>query len=470
MSIVLSNILKGLPNEDKTNYRAINKSLFQENNKVCIIIDDDPTGNQTVYDIPLLTTWTLDVFISEFINRTPVFFVLTNSRSLDALEVSKIYEEIAENIAKASALTKQDFTIVSRSDSTLRGHFPLEPDTLKKSFDSEDVITVFIPVMFEGGRVTVNNTHYVVDSETLIPVNETPFAKDHSFSYTKADLRAYIEEKTSGRIESSCVNSFSIERIRNEHVETLAIEITKIPSNTYCIFNSLNYLDLDKVTNALLLAEKAGKKIMYRTSSSFVPSYIGLEPKELLDPQNLIKKNIENGGLVVVGSYVKKSSEQLQKALALFNPETIIELEASKILEDHAQQYINSLIKKIDKNINDGKDVIVFTSRTLVTGADTASTIKIANTISQALVNIVNSISIAPRYLIAKGGITSHDLATKGLMMKRSKVLGQLLPGIPVWGMGEGTRFPKLPYIVFPGNVGNQNSLKDIIQKLTKHD
>ena len=470
MSIVLSNILKDLPSEDKTNYRIINKSLFQQNNKICIIIDDDPTGNQTVYDIPLLTTWSLDVFISEFIKKTPVFFVLTNSRSLDASETLKIYEEIAKNIVKASALTKQNFTVISRSDSTLRGHFPLEPDMLKKSFNSEDVITVFIPVMFEGGRVTVNDIHYVSDSETLIPVSETPFAQDHSFPYSKANLKDYIEEKTSGKIESSCVNSFSIEMIRNAHVKTLAKDIIKLPSNTYCVFNSLNYSDLDKVTNALLLAEKAGKKIIYRTSSSFVPSYIGLKPKGLLAPQDLIQNNIKNGGLIVVGSYVKKSSEQLQKALALFNLETIIELDASKILEDYSQQYINSLIKKIDKNIIEGNDVLIFTSRTLVTGADIATTIKIASTISQALVNIVNSISIAPRYLIAKGGITSHDLATKGLNMMRSKVLGQLFPGIPVWEMGEETRFPKLPYIVFPGNVGNKNSLKEIIQKLTKHD
>lgn len=467
MSIVLSNIINSLPKEDTTDYRAINNSLFQKNEKVCIIIDDDPTGNQTVYDIPLLTTWDLDVFISEFINSTPVFFVLTNSRSLSTSETSKIYQEIAKNVAKASKLTQQDFTLVSRSDSTLRGHFPLEPNTLKQHANLDESITVFIPVMFEGGRVTVNDIHYVSDSETLTPVSETPFAQDHSFGYSKSDLKEYIEEKTNGEIEASCIYSFSIENIRLANTEVLASQILEIPSNAYCIFNSLNYQDLDKVTNALLLAEKSGKKIIYRTSSSFVPSYIGLPPKGLLNLSDLIQHNSKNGGLTIVGSYVKKSSEQLQNALSLFDEDSIVEVDASKIIEDDSNSYKNSLVEQIDKKILKGKDVIVFTSRILITGADTNSTIKIANKISKALVYLVNTLSITPRYLIAKGGITSHDIATKGLGMKRSKVLGQLLPGIPVWEMGEETRFPRLPYVVFPGNVGDVNSLNTIIKKLS---
>lgn len=467
MSIALSNIEKDLPKADTTNYRAVNNKLFKEKDKVCIIIDDDPTGNQTVYDVPLLTTWNLEVFISEFINKTPAFFVLTNSRSLSATEASKVYQEISENIAKASALTKQEYTIVSRSDSTLRGHFPLEPNTIKKGASLDDAITVFIPVMFEGGRVTVNDVHYVSDSETLTPVGETPFAKDHSFGYSNSDLKEYVEEKTKGEVKASRVYSFSVQDIRNQNTEILASRILEIPSGSYCIFNSLIYLDLDKVTNALSLAEKAGKKMVYRTSSSFVPSYIGLTPKGLLECSDLIHEDSKKGGLTIVGSYVKKSSEQLQEALNLYTKNTIVEVDVVQIIEDNSNIYIDSLVEKIDVNISEGKDVIVFTSRKLVTGENTSSTIQIANTISKALVYLVNNITKKPKYLIAKGGITSHDIATKGLGMIRSKVLGQLLPGIPVWEMGEETRFLRLPYVVFPGNVGDKNSLSTIIQKLS---
>ncbi|GAA4232816.1 four-carbon acid sugar kinase family protein [Postechiella marina] len=466
MGTVLSNILKELPEEDKTNYRAINSSLFKQNNKVCIIVDDDPTGNQTVYNVPLLTSWNLDVFITEFKNKTPVFFVLTNSRSLSAAKTLKIYKDIAQKIEKASKLTKQDFTLVSRSDSTLRGHFPLEPNTLKEYANLNESITVFIPVMFEGGRVTVNNTHYVLDNQTLTPVSETPFAKDHSFAYSNSNLKSYIEEKTEGNVEASGVHSFSLNTIRTEKSAEIANQIIALPANTYCVFNSINYQDLDKVTHALLLAEKLGKKIVYRTSSSFVPSYIGLPPKSLLSASDLVKGHSKNGGLTIVGSYVKKSSEQLQSALTCFNKESIVEVDVNQIITDQNNSYKNTLVHQINTNISAGKDVIVFTSRTLITGANTASTIQIASKISQALVYLVNTLSITPRYLIAKGGITSHDIATKGLGMKRSKVLGQLLPGIPVWEMGDETKFSHLPYVVFPGNVGNTDSLQTIIKKL----
>jgi len=74
---------------------------------------------------------------------------------------------------------------------------------------------------------------------------------------------------------------------------------------------------------------------------------------------------------------------------------------------------------------------------------------------------------VQPNYILVKGGITSHDIAIQGLGMKRSEVIGQLLPGVPVWKMGEETRFPNIKYIVFPGNVGGEKSLYQITQKLT---
>ena len=75
-------------------------------------------------------------------------------------------------------------------------------------------------------------------------------------------------------------------------------------------------------------------------------------------------------------------------------------------------------------------------------------------------------LEVRPRYLIAKGGITSSDLATKGLGVKRARVLGQILPGVPVWELGPETKFPGLPYVVFPGNVGGPEALQDAVQKL----
>ncbi|GAB1857229.1 four-carbon acid sugar kinase family protein [Flavobacteriaceae bacterium MHTCC 0001] len=469
MKIKFNDILEKLPKEDVNDYRSENKVLFSNSRRVCVVIDDDPTGNQTVYGIPLLTSWKLNVFIKEFIQGTPIFFVLTNSRSLMPDEVAVIYKEIGDNIAKASQITKRGVSIISRSDSTLRGHFPLEPNTLREYLKLKDPITVFIPVMFEGKRLTVNNVHYIHDTDELIPVNETPFAQDHSFKYTKANLAEYIEEKTLGRVPSESVISFSLEKIRNTKVDELVTEVKKIPAQSYCIFNSINYTDLDKVAQVLLYAEKLGKQIIYRTSSSFVPSYIGQEPKELLSASEILDKSNRNGGITVVGSYVKKSSEQLHKALSLFDASSIVEIEVSKVLKNGSNDYMEKIIERINKLLYNEKDVIVFTSRTLVTGSNINTNVDIAKTISQSLIDLVVGLTVKPKYFIAKGGITSHDLAIKGLGMLRSKVIGQIQPGIPVWKMGSETKFPRLSYIVFPGNVGDSTTLHTIITKLKTH-
>mgnify|MGYP003630963966 CR=1 FL=1 len=466
MSISLKDISKQLPLEDTSDYRSLNKIVFNTCNKTCVVIDDDPTGNQTVYDIPLLTQWDLDTIKNEFKKETPVFFLLTNSRSLTKEKSTEIYQKITKNILEASKITKRDFSIISRSDSTLRGHFS-EIKTIKQSEHFDDAITVFIPVMFEGGRVTVKDIHYIREHEKLTPVNQTAFSKDHTFAYSHANLKAYIEEKTKGRIKASHVVSLDIESIRTLSPKTLSNRINAIESGKFCIVNALNYNDLDKVAQALLLAEKSEKQILYRTSSSFVPSYIGLEPKPLLTAETIINSKSKSGGLTIVGSYVPKSSSQLKHVIENTSKKELIEINVEVILSAEVKVYIASIITKIDTTIANGKDVIVYTSRKLITGKDSDSNIDIASKVSQALVALVNGITIRPKYLLAKGGITSHDLATKGLKMERSKVLGQILSGVPVWEMGAETKFPKLLYIVFPGNVGNEKSLSEIIQKLS---
>lgn len=466
MGFLLSDILRTLPPEDPSNYRIQNKLLFEEANKTCVVIDDDPTGNQTVHNIPLLTQWDLETIENEFKNQTPIFFLLTNSRSLTTEKSTGIYTEIAKNIQKASEKTNRGFSVISRSDSTLRGHFPSEINALKRNLDLDGALIVFLPVMFEGGRVTVNNIHCIQEQENLIPVNETPFAGDRSFGYSKANLKDWIEEKTNGKVKASHVFSMSINEIRILKIKSLCELILNVPSSSYCVFNSLNYQDLDKVSNALLLAENLGKKIVYRTSSSFVPSYIGLKQKTLLNAKELIDNSINTGGLTIVGSYVPKSSEQLKHVIGFYNPKSVMEVDVEQVLGKNGNDYLLEISKIIDEQLSNGENVLVFTSRKLIAGKTSAENLNIGEKVSNALVALVEQLSIRPKYLIAKGGITSHDLAIKGLGMKRSKVLGQILPGIPVWEMGEETKFPKLTYIVFPGNVGDNTSLSTIIQKL----
>ncbi len=460
----ITEIQKQYPPVDTTDYRQLNNMLFKQLNKSCIVIDDDPTGNQTVYDIPLYSDWSVDTLTSAFRNKTPMFFLLTNSRSMTAEMAKSVYAVIRKNIQVASEQTGREYVIVSRSDSTLRGHFQEELEALEVD-SPNNTITFFIPVMFEGGRVTVDGVHYLTEGKELIPVGETPFATDASFGYTSSKLAAWVEEKTKGQVTAATVHSFSLTQIREENATSLTKAVMALPAQSVAICDALCYHDLDKILHAILLAEQKGKQIRFRTSSSFLPSYIG-QPTQPLLTANDLKMESERGGLVVVGSYVKKSSLQLAYLLKRSKSSEIIALDVERILDENNKGYATIVAEQVDKLLLEERKVILYTSRKLITGNSVAENLKIGGKVSAMLVNIVGGLKTNPRYILAKGGITSHDLAIKALKMKRGKVLGQILPGIPVWQLNENADSGAIPFIVFPGNVGNESAIYAITEKL----
>jgi uncharacterized protein YgbK (DUF1537 family) len=153
----------------------------------------------------------------------------------------------------------------------------------------------------------------------------------------------------------------------------------------------------------------------------------------------------------------------------LANPELErVEISVPDILQSERRTAVLSrVVAQINRLLAEGRDGVVFTSRQLVTGQDSAASLDIGAQVSEALVEVVRRLEVRPRYLIAKGGITSSDLATRGLGVKRARVLGQILPGVPVWELGPETRVPDMPYIVFPGNVGGPSALTDALHQLT---
>ena len=163
------------------------------------------------------------------------------------------------------------------------------------------------------------------------------------------------------------------------------------------------------------------------------------------------------GGLFVVGSYVPKSTMQVSALLAQLDVNGV-EVNVQALLSDDEQtREIERIATLANKLLKQNKDVVIFTSRHLVTG--TEKSLKIGQSISKAIIEIVRAITVRPRYLLAKGGITSSDIATKGLDIKRAMVMGQILPGVPVWQTGPESRHAGLAYIVFPGNVGSPDAL-----------
>lgn len=428
-----------------------------------VVLDDDPTGTQTVSGVPVLTAWDTDTLAAELGSGLPGFFVLTNTRALLEEKARALNAEIGTNLVAARERTDRSFVVISRSDSTLRGHFPAEVEALATSIGLAKAPVLLCPYFEAGGRITRGDIHYVRDGAHLVPVGETEFARDATFGFSFSDLKQWVEEKTGGRFPASEVNTISLEEIRTGGVETVTQRLEGLLPGSVCILNCERPGDLDILVAAALRAEEEGCAFMYRSAAQFAAARMGITPRPLLSSADLsLPPPPCPGTLVVVGSYVEKSTLQLEALLA--GGEVMpVEISIAALLSSHGREAeIDRVARASDAVLATGRDVAVYTSREHVFAGDLTT----GNRISQALVSVVRQITTRPRCLIAKGGITSSDIATKALGVRRAMVLGQIGPGVPVWRMEQESRWPGALYVVFPGNVGTVETLADICRGL----
>lgn len=434
-----------------------------------VVLDDDPTGTQTVHDVAVLTEWTVPALMRELRDTAPCFYVLTNSRAHDPDRAAVINSEIGQNLMDAAGRARRPFRVVSRSDSTLRGHYPAETDALARSLGSPFAGTLIIPAFFAGGRMTVDDVHYVIDGERLTPAAETEFAKDASFGYRSSNLREWVSEKTAGRVSAETVVSVSIADLRLGGPERVASRLLALPRGGVGIINAAAPSDLAVLTHALAITDEAGETYLFRTAADFVAAFAGIEPQPLLETRALLSAQRSSGGLLVAGSYIGKTTAQLDALFARVPAMTRVEIDVGKLLEsaDRAKE-IHRSREAVEAAIAAGVDVVLYTSRRLYTGRTVGENLAIGETVSSSLIQIVRSLETAPRWFVAKGGITSSDMAAKALGIKRAMILGQAMPGVPVWKAGEESKWPGMAYIVFPGNVGGPDALADLIERFAK--
>jgi uncharacterized protein YgbK (DUF1537 family) len=235
------------------------------------------------------------------------------------------------------------------------------------------------------------------------------------------------------------------------------------------VVNAASYRDLEVFVLGLLRAEAAGRRFLYRTAASFVRVRGGLAGRPLLTTAELYPTGAASqaGGLLVVGSHVRRSTEQLETALRRLPDLRPIELQVSRVLDEATRQgEIDGALSEIERALRGGQSVALYTSREVVTAGDRSANLLLSQRVSAALVEIVRRLSVTPRFLIAKGGITASDLATEALGVRRAMVPGQVAPGVPCWLLGPGSRFPGIPYVIFPGNVGTAETLAQVIELL----
>lgn len=440
--------------------------------KKIIVLDDDPTGVQTVHDVSVYTDWTEESIRAGFAEENNMFFILTNSRAFSEEETTCVHKEIAERICKISKETGRDFFLISRGDSTLRGHYPLETDTLAAVQEAGlgvkvdgDILCPFFP---EGGRFTFGNVHYVKDGDTLVPAGMTEFAKDKTFGYKASDLTEYIEEKTKGRFAADTCIVISLEELRTYKVDEIREKLMSAENMSKIVVNAVTYADLKVFCAAFAEALKAGKHFVARTAAA-LPKVIGrVSDQPLLNKAQLVG-DAKNGGIVLIGSHVKKTTAQLESLMRTSCDIEFMEFNVNTCFEEGGlEAEVQRTVEKAEFFIERGKTVAIYTSRQLLApaGMSKEEVLKLSVGISDAVTSIIGKLNVKPKYIIAKGGITSSDVGTKALRVKKANVMGQVKKGIPVWMTGKESKFPGMPYIIFPGNVGEVSTLREIVEEL----
>lgn len=457
----LSEILAGKPPEHHIpDVRSQIRQTLIDSGKRLVVIEDDPTGTQTVYGVNIYMTWSAALLRKAIASRI-IFFISTNSRSLSPAEARRVSYEVGCNLREAASKEGTEVILASRSDSTLRGHFPYEVEALTSGLKMKPDGIIIVPAFFEAGRYTIDDIQWVEQGGELIPVHKTEYARDPIFGFKNSNLKAWVAEKAGGTANVENVWSIPLDLLREKGPEAVAERLLSASNGTPIVVNAAGYDDLEVLVLSIIEAEKKGKRFTYRCAASFIKARGGFEDRPFLTYRDL--GTARGPGLIIVGSYVEKTSDQLKQLLAS-GLAYGIELRVSELHNLKSQQIeVERVAKAVNEKLVMGVTTVIYTSRKvhITPGKNFQES---GRYILQSLCEVVRRIQIRPAYLIAKGSTTGFELTRNALNTEQTFVLGQITSGVPVLQLGDGARWSKLPYIVFPGNVGDENALCKVIE------
>ena len=438
-----------------------------------VALDDDPTGSQSVHGVQVVLTLEADAYAAALAEPGSTAFVLTNTRSLDEVDARALTATAARELLALGDRLGAPVDLVSRSDSTLRGHVHAEVAELDAALAAHDGAgadaVLFVPAYLEAGRATAGGTHWARVSGRWLPVGESEFAADATFGYSSSDLRDFLAERSGGSMTAEDVALVDLATIRGGGVDAVTEAIVAATGGTWVVVDAVEQSDLEVVALAAVAAQERGHRLLFRTGPSFVRALAGIDVRAPLDADELAALgSSERHGLVVVGSHTALTSRQVDALTGLGGVERV-EIDVALVGDPGRRDAHVADAARRAGDAMQGSDVLLVTSRDLVRGQDGASSLAIARATSAAVVEVVAALrERRPGWVVAKGGITSHDVAVKGLGIERAEVVGQLLPGAvsvlrPLQAPDEVLG---VPYVVFAGNVGDDDSLAAAVTAL----
>jgi len=442
-----------------------------------VVIDDDPTGSQTVHSCPLLLRWDQDTLRRGLRHPSPLLFLLADTRALTPEDAAERNRLIAANLDAALAqegLNRRDLLLVSRGDSTLRGHGVTEPGALADCFGPFDA-TFHVPAFLEGGRTTVDGVHRLHGQ----PVHETPFARDRLFGFSSSDLARWLEEKSGGAIPAAAVLRIvwrELDAACGPGLPRLLDRLRGLAGNVSVVVDAERQAQLDAFA-AAVRGLRAEKRFLFRSAASLVKALADPGPPPL-DATGLaaLRRRGADGrakpGLVMVGSHVPLADQQLERLLAEPGCHGV-ELPVRRIarvldggtpvllladLEREWQLQLQSLLAS-------GATPVLFSSRGELRFGSEREGRRFSRHLAQLMGRLAAGLAADLGYLISKGGITTQTLLADGLGLESVQLEGQLLAGLSLVRPLEGSH-AGLPILTFPGNLGDATTLREAWQRM----
>lgn len=486
-----------------------------------IVLDDDPTGSQTVHSCPLLLRWSPQALAAGLAHPSPLLFLLVNSRGLAAPEAAERVRQICKALAAALAAAQQvgvidRWLLLSRGDSTLRGHFPLESDLLQAELGPFDA-TLLVPAFLPGGRTTVAGEHRLHGQ----PVHTSAFAQDRQFGYSTSYLPAWVEWKSGGRRRAEQVQRIGLaeldaaaaELASDQQAVELAEQKLALPGppdqdlaeapapqqataggygqllgrlagfadNVCVVVDGERPEQLSALAAAVrqLTAPAAAawgrpRRFLAQCAASWIEALAALPPQPL-GRQGLVglRRRGSAGaplpGFVLVGSHVPLADSQLERLLA--QPAcTGVELDVALVAGLLATAepgpklaaLTAALAVQLQQLLVSGQTPVLFTSRGEFSCRDAAERWALGEALATLMGRLAGRLAPGLGYLISKGGITSHTLLADGLALERVELQGQLLPGLSLVLTPAEAAVAGLPVLTMPGNLGDADSLVQV--------
>jgi uncharacterized protein YgbK (DUF1537 family) len=408
-----------------------------------IVLDDDPTGTQSATGVTVLLESNADL-LAEALQGANSVYVQTNSRALPAEEAVALVGRIKTDGEAAAQRLGDHVRFVLRGDSTLRGHVFAESEV----FLDDDAVMLFVPAFPDGGRTTRGGVHYVQVGDQELPAHESEYAQDPVFGFSTGVLVDYVAEKSGRR-----GLAVALEQVRAGELTRILAEA---PASAVVLPDVVDAGDVSAIARAVDDVTARGRRVVVRCAAPLAAELAGVTSRELL-PTPLVER--AERVLLVCGSHTHGASAQLQPVAEAWGAPVVVNtataLDAPTAAGLEAADAARSAFA--------GQPVTVLTTER--ERSSEHNTLAHGERVMAALTTAVASLLPAVGVVVAKGGITSAEVARTGIGATSARVLGQVLPGVSVWRMSARDGRDVL-YVVVPGNVGGPDTLTRVLDAL----